>query len=390
MAGETVPVYARNVGRSQEGTVAPAAGVESRRERTIASFPPVISQNPYQRLLYDHLENLGFRLEANGALKAGWLLRNRPRVGILHFHWAQNYYYWLDGPRWTRRPLSWARLMLFGVRLALARALGYRIAWTVHQVYPHESIDSRLDRAAGRLLAGGRSHLIAHDRATATTAERELGLPPESVAVVPHGSYAGMYGNGRPREVVRAELGIEEDAFVFLSFGHVRAYKEINLLLSAFGAVDVPHATLLVAGLPLDSESADEAAAAAQANPRIKMLLGFVPDERVAELFQACDACVFARGDGGTSGALILALSFARPVVVADVDAYRELADDGAAGWFFAPGDADSLRAALEAATRDPAVAAEKASAAARVAESLAWPSVAPLYASALTGAVER
>jgi hypothetical protein len=28
---------------------------------------------------------------------------------------------------------------MFGLRLAAARGLGYRIVWTVHQVYPHET-----------------------------------------------------------------------------------------------------------------------------------------------------------------------------------------------------------------------------------------------------------
>ena len=53
--------------------------------------------------------------------------------------------------------------------------------------------------------------------------------------------------------------------------------------------------------------------AAAAADERIKPLLEFIPDERVSELFAASDAAVCPRQDGGTSGALILALSMGVP-----------------------------------------------------------------------------
>ena len=54
-------------------------------------------------------------------------------------------------------------------------------------------------------------------------------------------------------------------------------------------------------------------------------LLEFVPEERVAELFHACDAAVLPTGEAGTSGSLILALSMGLPVVAADVPTTREL-----------------------------------------------------------------
>ena len=358
--------------------------------RGVVSFPPILRQNPYQRLLYQHLEPLGLRYAGDGELELGWLLRHRRAVDVLHFHWPENYYYWLGRPRWARAPLSWLRVGLLAVRLAAARLLGYRVVWTVHQIRPHESLGEALDRAAGWLLAHASNAVLAHDRGTAHRVEAALGLARGSVAVVPHGSYVGVYPGGRPRAVVRRELGVPDDAFVFLSFGHLRGYKEASLLLDAFASVDVPAVALVVAGLPLDERSRDDARRAAHADPRVHVVLDFVPDEGVAELFGASDACVFARRDGGTSGALVLALSLGVPVVAADVGPYRELLRDGAAGWLFDVREPGSLAATLALAARDRGEAAEKAVAARSIAAELEWSLLAPRYAAVIGEVAQR
>lgn len=316
------------------------------RARTgIVSLPPPIAANPYQRLLYEQLERHGFRLEHVDHLHVGWLWSARRSVGVLHFHWPQVYY---QDSRLAGL-LSWPRLALFAGRLGAARALGYRVAWTVHQVYPHESPSHRLDRLAGRVLAAASDVLIAHDPATAAAATAEL-RPRRPVEVLPHPAYTGAYPPGRDRAEVRASLGLPDDAFVFLCFGHVRAYKEVGLLLEAFTRAHPGPAALIVAGLPVDPAAAAAVRSAAADDPRIVPMLEFVPDDRVAELHGAADAAVVARSDGGTSGALTLALTLGVPVVAAASYADRV----GAAGWTFRPGETGSLQAALEAAVADP------------------------------------
>ena len=289
----------------------------SPREAVVASFPPVIPQNPYQRLLYDALGARGVRLADDGRFKLGWLWEAKDRVGILHFHWPEGYYRHQEGPQRLRGSLSWIRLGLFSVRLGAARLLGYRIVWTVHQTRPHESEHPRHDRLGVRALSGAAEILLVHDPATADRVRAELPGAAGKLAVVPHGSYIGVYPSGRGRDEVRRELGIPADAFVFLCFGHVRAYKDLGLLLEAFDEIEGNDLVLVVAGLPLDQQSADEARSRATRDHRVRLLLRFIPDDGVAELFEASDVAVLPRSDGGTSGALILALSLGLPVIAA-------------------------------------------------------------------------
>jgi beta-1,4-mannosyltransferase len=356
----------------------------------IASFPPPLATNPYQRLLYGELARHGFRLEHEGHLKAGWLWRRRRDVTVLHFHWPQGHFRFQRGPHRLRPLLSRAKLCAFGARLAFARSLGYRVMWTIHQVYPHELSEPGFERRGAMLLARMSHVLLAHEPSTAELAEAELGLRPNSVSLVPHGSYLGVYPAGRSRSVVRDGLRIPAGCFMFLSFGNLRAYKEIELLLRAFAELDSPDVRLVVAGTARHSEGAAAVRKAARNDPRITALLDYIPDDAVAELFAACDAAVVARGDGGTSGALVLALSLGLPVVAARTPAYEALVRAERAGWLFEPGNVVSLREALERAAADSLAARRKGLEALRVAQGLSWSENAERTASLIAATLTR
>src|SRR5262245_1375407 len=342
--------------------------------RGITSFPPAIPQNPYQRLLYQHLDDLGFPLEDASTFDVGWLVRARRHVGALHFHWPQGYYRHAGRGAFVA---SWLKLALLTWRLAVARLLRYRVLWTVHQVYPHERGSRGTDRAAAVILSHAANALIVHDLTTAEHVGEQLPWAAARVTVVPHGSYDGVYPAGRSRAQVRSELGLAETSVVFLAFGHVRGYKDLDVLLDGFAAAESPDIALVVAGLPLDGPSAELVLSRSQTDVRIKPRLGFIPDDEVAELFGAADAAVISRGDGGTSGALILALSLGTPAVVADAAGYLELIDNGRAGWAFTAGDSQSLGRALDAAAADVYEFAAKREAARCAASRLSWPEAA-------------
>lgn len=208
------------------------------RARRIVSFPPVepTDDNPYQRLLYEHLQAHGFELVSSGRYRLGWLWRARRDVGWLHFHWPEGYYQRFDMPGPLRIPLTFASFAAFVLQLHAARLLGYRIAWTIHQVSPHETVSRTVARLAARSLGRASNVLIAHDRATADQARAVLGDRTREIAIIPHGSYVSVYQPGRSRESVRSELDIEPAAFVFLTFGYVRGYKDFDLLLEAFAS----------------------------------------------------------------------------------------------------------------------------------------------------------
>lgn len=315
----------------------------------VACLPGLLDTNPYQRLLYGSLASEGVMLRSGFRLEVGSLLRGRGTVRVLHFHWPELHYRQFGGPAFVRGPLSALRLGVFATRLTTARLLGFRIVWTVHQLAPHEQVTPQVDRLAARLLARQAARLIVHDEATLTAIEREFGPRARAkTRVVPHGSYAGVYPARRSRVEARAAIGIDDDRFTLLSFGHIRAYKAIDLLLEAFARIERTEIALVIAGMTHDAAAEQALHRAAVADPRIRLIVGFIPDDAVGDLFAASDAAVIARPDGGTSGSLVLALSQGLPVIASSSPAYRELVGEN--GWLFAPGDSHSLAAALETA----------------------------------------
>jgi beta-1,4-mannosyltransferase len=357
----------------------------------LVHLPAEIDVNPYTRLLYGALGRFGFELVPEGQLSLSWLWRSRRDVDVLHFHWCPNDFYEYRGPRASLRvPLSWLSLLSFVARLAAARTLGYRVVWTIHEVYPHGSANRRIDRLAAIALARLSCVLFAHDVATADRARAELGRAAADIDIVPHGSYVGFYPAGRPREAVRRELGVASGTFVFLCFGSVKPYKEIERLIEAFRSLPRRDVALVVAGTVRDRRIGDAILAAADSDPRIVPRLGLVPDEGVAELYGAADAAVLPRRDGWTSGSLILALSSGVPVVAARSSAYEELTGGGEAGWFFEPGDRDGLGAALDAAAADIRLAREKGRAALELASRLRWEETAAHTAVRIAAAAAR
>jgi beta-1,4-mannosyltransferase len=355
-----------------------------RRQASILSIPPPSPVNSYQRLLYEQLWRHGITLAPAWPPSIKWLWAHRGGDTIVHVHWPALAYV-------PERPIGgirgtwqlWLGMARFGVWLTAARALGYRVVWTVHEVLPHDS-PSAAHRLASLWLARVSHTLIVHDQATMDRA-RKLPGAAGKLALVPHPSYVGVYPRGRPGTQVRAELGICQARFVFLCFGMIRPYKDIPLLLEAFGSTRdaLPDAALLVAGEPRDEALRIRIEDAAAADPRIKPILRFVPDHELAELFDAADACVYPRGDGGTAGTVLLALSLDTPVIAAHTPAYRELLGDESAGWLFTPHDAVSLRETLIRAA-DPGIAAVRGMHAAELVSGRGWPEFGRLTAELL------
>jgi glycosyltransferase involved in cell wall biosynthesis len=326
----------------------------------VACFPPYdgTRDNPYLSLCYEHLAEAGFVVVPHAALTFGWLWRWRRHVTLLHFQWQPDWYYLVKrhgyadpAPQWPRLR-SCFKLAGFGLRLRFARILGYRVVWTIHEVFPPPTVlrpaklGRGFDRVGQRILAAHCHALVAHHDSIAGLAAAEFRIDRTRIHVIPHGPYFGQYAPGRSRSAVRAELGIEAGSFVFLAFGTIRPDKALGTLLDAFRALPNPRAALVVAGRVEDVEGLRLLETAAREDPRIKPLPGFVPDAQVRELFDAADASVLARGEEWTSGSVVLALSLGVPVVCARLAAHEELLDGGAA-WLFDPEVRDSLRTAL-------------------------------------------
>jgi glycosyltransferase involved in cell wall biosynthesis len=326
----------------------------------VAMLPRRLATNPYCDLLSEHLEKFGVEV-VDGRSGVRWLLAARRRVRVLHFHWPERHF--------QRGRLESA--LGFAARLLLARALGYRLVWTVHNLGPHEgtTLGDRCVRATLR----GVATLVVH----CASARRALGRAGAGAFVIPHGNYLGRYPNGIGRAAARIRLGLDPESQVLLAFGQVRPYKGLGGLCRAFTAVDVPTARLLIAGEPV---AGGEQALAAVTDPRIRVVPRHVPDGEVQVFFNAADWVVFAYRDVLTSGAAMLAFSFGRGIVAPRRGCLGELGSSGAA-ILYGPDEPDALAEALRRALASDATAAGER--AARLARAASWDTIARRHLAA-------
>ncbi len=331
----------------------------------VAAYPRRSPDNPYCDLLYTHLTQAGVEVIDDAPLSFAWLMQSRHRVRVLHLHWPENLY--RAGSRQDFRGLAG-----FTLKLLLARILRYRIVWTVHNLDPHEFV--RGDQLARWLLLR-----LAFPVVHGFDAVGLLRGARRTPAVIPHGNYIGAYPDEMPAAAARRTLGLPAQGRVILCFGQIREYKGIDRLLEVFHSIVAPEATLVIAGRPRTDEDARALRARARhlGDSRIRLHLRHVPDDEVQNFFRACDFVCLPYRSVLTSGAAILALSFARPLVVPRIGHLCDLEKAGCAVTYD-PGDQRGLGEALEKALSiDPRPLGDRARS---VAEAWRWDRIALQY----------
>ena len=145
-----------------------------------------------------------------------------------------------------------------------------------------------------------------------------------------------------------------------------------------------PRLRLVIAGRPATDADALTILAATQRDARVRTHLGFVPDRDVQRFLKAADFVVLPYRDVLTSGGALLAVSFARPLVVPRRGCLAELEHERCA-IAYDPDAPGALRAALAtaAAVTDLEPWQRRAAAAAR---RRAWGPIAEAYARIYRG----
>ena len=313
-----------------------------------------VQMNPYVELLARGVEGAAAeaRCALRDALTPGWLWRNRRQVDVLHLHWVELLY-----ASATLKGLG-VRWLGFVGALLLAKALGIRIAYTVHNIEHHEGRHAALNRLTNGLVFMMADVVHVHDeQARQAVAERLRRR--RDVVTIPHGNYFS-YPNACSREQARAHLGIPEGVFAYLFLGQIRPYKGVEDLLRALGELDDSNARLVIAGNAHEPAYGAEIAALAARDPRVMLMAQFVPAEDVQYFMNACDVCVLPYRHVTTSGAAILAFSFGKPVIAPRLGGFAELLGDGR-GLLYEPGDVQGLRDALRQALTMDLIAASAA-----------------------------
>jgi D-inositol-3-phosphate glycosyltransferase len=217
---------------------------------------------------------------------------------------------------------------------AVARAAhrGARVVAICANVVPHEARpgDGPLTALLMRAVDAAVVHTEAERRALAALTGR-----PVAVAPLPPHLPEGPPRPGAPG--VRRRL---------LFFGKVRRYKGLDVLLRALAQLDGVHLTVAGEVYP-DARDLDGLVDRLGLRDRVDIRPGYLPAERIPDLFASVDALVLPYRSATASQHVALANRHRVPVVATRVGNFPDVIDDGVDGLLCSPGDIAALTRAL-------------------------------------------
>jgi glycosyltransferase involved in cell wall biosynthesis len=236
----------------------------------------------------------------------------------------------------------------------VARDIGVPLVVTVHGSDINVSARQRLLRPQIRWALRSAQRVLAVSRALQQQVAALTGLPHERLACIPCAGYAPEVFRPRPREPVRAGLGVRADARLVLFVGHLFPVKAVDVLLRAWGMRArrgslAPGEELALVGeggerARLERLVREEGVAASV------RFLGPLPQAQVADWLAAADLLCLPSHSEGSPNVVVEALASGVPVVATRVGGVPDLVSDGINGLLVPPADPSSLADALDAA----------------------------------------
>ena len=284
----------------------------------VIAFPAFRNEasNPYNALLYRALSTLGVVVEES-SLRA----LVRAAADIWHVHWPETE---IGGDATEK---TWfLNAAKFLIKIAIARFRGIRIVWTVHNLKPHDRRFNSFQDLVFGLFLRSLSASISLTLAARDQAVKQFAVLQRIPSfVILHGDYRGVYPDGIGKAEGRRSLGVPSDSKVLLFFGQIRPYKDVPRLIKAFELLEDQTVHLVIAGHAPDANLQDEIIQLARSNPRIHLKLTLISSDRVQLFMRAADLVVLPYRAILNSGAVLLALSFQRPVLVPHIGSMAEL-----------------------------------------------------------------
>jgi glycosyltransferase involved in cell wall biosynthesis len=302
----------------------------------------------YTECLYDALEALGGEV-VEGEWSGKHLLAALRAGDVIHVHWPSFLYH--DQRSLLRTLLNMARVWIV---FLLARAKGARIVWTAHNLYPHDGGRHFWPhRVMRRYFARIASRIFVHGPTAQQILQSEFAIPDERLTQIPHGHWIDRYPRTMTRDEARARLQLPKSGYVFGFIGACMPYKNIEMLVRAYGRLPEGGHMLVVAGLFKSEEylAKIRRVVADHGQGRVRFEPRFLDDRELAIYLSAIDALILPYVDALTSGSAFLALSFGRPFVAPNVGGLRDVIDSQC-GQLYGPNDEDALVGALQDVSR--------------------------------------
>lgn len=239
---------------------------------------------------------------------------------IVHYHWLEcNDFRGLG-------VLLWKMTLV-----ALYRLCGGYVIWTIHNRYPHAGKYKTINNVVRRYMAKIAGRLHVHCNEAITEMAPLLRVAAEKFFVIPHPLYPVRIIDAFEAKAFIKKFSPELDQAktIFIMYGQIAPYKGILEVVELFP--QLCGCQLIIAGTYKKGACSylQEIEKRCKEKNNIILIKRFLSDKEEMNLFNAADCVVFNFKDILTSGAVVLAQSYRKPIIIPFIGCLKALSGPG-------------------------------------------------------------
>lgn len=295
--------------------------------------------HPYLELLYTQMMKRNVEIyECKNSLD---IVKSLRKVDIVHLHWIEGYFTVSNHKYFTL-----LKSFIFINYLIFVKYVARKIIIiTLHNLLPHENPYPTIQHKTFELSLKLADAVIVHNNYSKKMACRLYNIDEKKIWIIPIGTFGSYYPNYISKEEARDILKIPKTKFVILFFGFIRRYKGIEELLNILDdlLIDEKDLFIVIAGACADDNLKRRVVEFSNKFKQSSLIrVEYIPDEDVQIFMNASDVGVLPYREITTSAALLLFMSFKKPIIVSDLEPIKELLQD--AGIYYKHGDSKDLQ----------------------------------------------
>lgn len=240
---------------------------------------------------------------------------------ILHYHWIQFSGFWSG--------LGYLFKMLC---VYLYVKSGGTLIWSLHNKMPPDCKHEWLHKKNRKWLAREADRLVIECESAINDVSEFFGVPKEKFRVISHPGYPPQL---MPRAAAieainhRYQVQIKIQDRIFLMFGHISSYKQIDNVCEMF-VDESPHKKLLVVGPVKKGQMTfyKRVRRLIRNQDNIILIPQFIREAHVPEFMNAADFVIFNYRDVLASGGVPLAKSYDRTIILPKKGCLAEKKED--------------------------------------------------------------
>jgi glycosyltransferase involved in cell wall biosynthesis len=283
----------------------------------VLMLPSWLTENPYQNLLADNLRRNGLEVKFTDYPRTYFplytALKENPEINVIHLHWIAPY---IDRALWsTKSHIQFLKLILFKIDFFLVKFNNVKIAWTIHNLYSHESSNKDFEQRIRKQFSKSADIIIFHSKRNFLEFEKNISkIDNKKVRIIHHGSYINQYP--APVDSIYKKIDNFSKKANLLFLGQIRKYKGLDNLMTVLISNSSIDINLIIAGKVIDKDLSERIIDTSKNDLRITYKPGFVKDEDLSQYFDWADAVLIPFEKTLTSGSAILGLSMGKVLIL--------------------------------------------------------------------------